>query len=99
MERNTLAAALCILAGVVLNGIFIGRMASHSELDTAKIFRDENGRQIIRTYEKGKWDQIRVQKTKDDSVYVSLGAYLKGEKLTEYDRKIEEAKIKKLVGW
>ena len=84
---NLTVAGSCLLAG-----------CGDSAFDNkARVFTTEEGVKVIRTYEARKVGKIFVQTNPSDSVYVSLKKYL--ERFEGYDRQIEDAKIKKLVGW
>lgn len=89
-----------ILYGVACTtmGMIIGLSSIDDGKDHIKIFQRDNQQNIIRSYRDGKADNIYIQDLKDSSKYNNLNSYLKGIE-NEYDRDIEESKIKKLVDW
>ena len=90
------------LATVLSMGV--GFLIPHEDSgNIARIFTTENGIKVIRTYETFARDNIYIQAIKDSTetkfTYITLTEYLDSKELEEYDRNIEESKIKKLVGW
>lgn len=78
--------------------IIAGWAGIDTEKAKAKTFVSEDGTKIIRTYENAQLDHIFVEDPKNPDNYITLNKHLDSYP-QKYDREIEEAKIKKLVGW
>ncbi|MEK6857331.1 MAG: hypothetical protein AABX39_01960 [Nanoarchaeota archaeon] len=89
-----LGAFLGVVGGMTLSmAVYFG---GNSIYDTAKVYKAENGRSVMRLYRDGR-DQILVG-DESGTNYKRLGLYLK-EVQDANDRKVEQARIEKLVRW
>ena len=86
-----------VLAGV-LGGFVLSRSTGPLVKSTAKTYQLEDQREVIRNYLDLERDTIFVETSPDSDNYQLLSDYLATIE-NEYDRTIEEAKIRKVVSW
>ena len=86
------------VAGVLVIGAvsLVGHFSSNDIYNNAKVYKAENGKSVIRLYREG-GDQIMVG-DESGTDYKTLNTYLREVQDTN-DRKVERAKIEKLVRW
>lgn len=90
---------VALTIGGVVAGLSVGLALPPGQVnDIAKIIREEGRPTVIRTYEYLERDHIYVEKSEASGEYIVLKKYLKSIP-NEYDRTIEEARIKKSAGW
>ncbi|MEK6875497.1 MAG: hypothetical protein AABX30_02335 [Nanoarchaeota archaeon] len=103
MDKNTiekiqeLAIGGALIAGLLFSGYIAGSQSDDFR-NKAKTFKYEEGRSIIRTYQPLKRDQIFIEGQTNSGEYINIKKYLDSIKDAR-DRKLEEAKIEKLVEW
>jgi len=100
---NKITLGMAGLVGAAIGVFVMGLSAiavnyySPPDVNRAEVFQREHKPPVMRIYRGGK-DRIMVAKSEEGKNYITREKYLGGIK-DEADRKIEEAKIEKLVGW
>ena len=90
---------LGVLSGFVAGALLGGKVSwGVANQDNAQIYNHDNSRQIIRTHEFMRGDQVYINESNTNgNSYISVKKYLEEIK-NKQDQTIQKAKIEKLVG-
>jgi hypothetical protein len=95
MDKETIGLiGLCAGAVVVVASV----LSSPPDVGRAQVFQRENKPAVMRMYRWGGKDGIYVADSENPRNYIPLDKYLRGIE-GKADRNLEEAAIKKVVGW